>query len=50
MVLIKKLSFSKQVLIIPKHKIIPRGTFKAIYNQALQYIPEEKLQELFYTN
>jgi hypothetical protein len=33
---------------IPKHKELDKGTVKAIYVQALRYIPEESLRERFY--
>ena len=49
MVLIRKSSFNKQILIIPKHKVIPKGTLRAIYNQALQYISESDLFNKFYS-
>ena len=40
----------KQTLIIPNHNEIDTGTLKAIYRQALKYIPEEKLFQHFYSN
>ncbi len=39
----------KQTLTVPLHKELDRGMTKAIYNQALKYIPAEKLREFFYT-
>lgn len=39
----------KQTLTIPKHEELDKGTIKAIYNQALRYIPEIELRELFYS-
>jgi len=39
----------KQTLTIPLHRELDRGMTKAIYNQALKYISEEKLREFFYT-
>jgi len=38
----------KQVLVIPNHKEIDKGTLKAIYRQSLKYIPEQKLFSYFY--
>lgn len=38
----------KQTLTIPKHKELDKGTLKAIYNQALRYIPEIDLRNRFY--
>ena len=40
---------SKQILTIPNHQEIDKGTLKAIFNQATKYIPEDKLREHFYT-
>ena len=40
---------SKQILTIPKHKKLDKGTLKAIYNQALKYIPETDLHPYFYS-
>ncbi len=38
---------TKQVLIIPNHQELDKGTLKAIYNQALKYIPEQNLKSHF---
>ena len=40
---------SRQILTVPNHQEIDRGTLKAIHNQASKYIPEDKLRECFYT-
>lgn len=40
---------SKQILTVPNHQEIDRGTLKAIYNQASRYIPEDNLWKYFYT-
>jgi len=40
---------TKQTLTIPNHPELDRGTLKAIYRQALRYIPEEKLKPHFYS-
>lgn len=40
---------SRQVLTIPNHKELDRGTLKAIYNQALRYIPDHELRGFFYS-
>lgn len=37
-----------QTLTIPKHRELDKGTIKAIYNQALKYIPDSELREHFY--
>jgi predicted RNA binding protein YcfA (HicA-like mRNA interferase family) len=38
-----------QTLVIPNHFSIAKGTLKDIYTQALQYIPEKELKNLFYS-
>ena len=38
-----------QVLVIPNHPSISKGTLKAIYIQALVYIPEKELKKIFYS-
>lgn len=37
-----------QTLTIPKHKELDKGTLKAIYNQGLRFISEEKLLGYFF--
>lgn len=39
----------KQVLTIPDHKIIDKGTLRAIIRQAGAFIPMEDLKKEFYT-
>ncbi|MEM2087528.1 MAG: type II toxin-antitoxin system HicA family toxin [Thermoproteota archaeon] len=39
---------SKQTLTIPLHEELDKGTLKAIYRQALRFIPEEELKTYFY--
>ena len=48
-VLAKTISFSKQVLTIPKHNTLDKGTIKALYNQISRFVPETEIQEFFYT-
>lgn len=38
----------RQTLTIPNHQELDRGTLKAIYRQALRYIPENELKNCFY--
>ncbi len=38
-----------QILTIPNHKELDKGTLKAIYNQALPFVPESDLRKHFYT-
>ena len=47
-VLVRVISFSKQVLTVPSHENLDKGTIKAIYNQASRFVPESELQKLFY--
>ena len=49
-VLVRKSISIKQVLTIPNHSEIDKGTVKAIYNQAKKFIPEEELKRYFYTD
>jgi predicted RNA binding protein YcfA (HicA-like mRNA interferase family) len=37
----------KQILVIPLHKEIDRGTLKAIYKQSLAYIKAEEMDKYF---
>ena len=39
---------TKQTLTIPIHDELDKGTIKAIFRQALRYIPEEELRPYFY--
>jgi len=38
----------KEMLIVPNHKELDRGTLRAIYTQALKYVSVEILQKHFY--
>ena len=40
---------NKQVLIIPNHKVVLKGTLKAIVNQSAKYISMDALRNFFYT-
>jgi len=40
----------KQILTIPRHKELDKGTLRAIFRQALRYIPEEQLRPYFYAD
>ena len=39
---------TKQTLTIPVHEELDKGTIKAIFRQALRYIPEKELRPYFY--
>ena len=46
----KKFSLTQtETLLVPDRNPIPKGTLKAIFNQASKYISESKLREHFYT-
>lgn len=38
----------RQTLTIPLHKELDKGTLRAIFRQALRYIPEEEIKPYFY--
>lgn len=38
----------RQTLTIPNHQELDRGALRAIYHQALKYIPENELKNHFY--
>jgi len=38
----------KQVLTIPNHKTLAKGTVKAIFNQLSHFVPREELTKHFY--
>ncbi|MBU2446455.1 MAG: type II toxin-antitoxin system HicA family toxin [Bacteroidetes bacterium] len=40
---------TKQILTIPNHDELDKGTIKAIYRQALRYISENELKRYFYS-
>ena len=40
----------KQVLVVPQHNSIAKGTIKSIYRKAVPCVGEEKLKPLFYTD
>lgn len=40
---------TRQILTIPNHKELDKGTIKAICRQALRYITEDELKGHFYT-
>ena len=41
---------TKQTLTIPQHKELDKGTLRAVFRQALRYIPEEQLRPHFYSD
>jgi predicted RNA binding protein YcfA (HicA-like mRNA interferase family) len=43
------LDSARQTLTIPSHPELDKGTIKAIYRQALRYIPESELKPHFYS-
>jgi predicted RNA binding protein YcfA (HicA-like mRNA interferase family) len=47
--LVRYTALQKQVLTIPNNKSLPKGMVKAIYNQSSKFVPQEQLQEFFYS-
>jgi predicted RNA binding protein YcfA (HicA-like mRNA interferase family) len=40
----------KQIIIVPNHKSIAKGTLHSVYKQASKYLPQEQLQTFFYND
>ena len=47
--LMRILNNKKQIIIIPNHKQLTKGTTKEIFNQLCNFEPREVLYKLFYT-
>jgi predicted RNA binding protein YcfA (HicA-like mRNA interferase family) len=47
--LVRKLGEHKQILSVPNHKEIDRGTLHEIFKKALRFITENELRQYFYT-
>ncbi len=43
-------SAGKQVIVVPRHKTVTKGTLKSIFNKASLYIDEVRLRKFFYTD
>ncbi len=39
---------NSQILTIPNHKELDKGTLKAIYNQSLRYLSNKEIRDCFY--
>ncbi len=39
-----------QTLTIPKHRELDRGTLRAIFRQAVRFVPEDQLRDHFYSD
>ena len=48
--LVRTVGTSRQVLVIPLHKELDRGTLKAIFRQASRFIRESELGPHFYSH
>ena len=48
--LVRVVSENKQVVTIPNHKEIDRGTLHNIFKKLLPFIPEVELKKFFYTS
>ena len=44
----REINGTRQSLTVPNHTELDRGTAKAIFNQAMRYIPEDELRKQFY--
>ncbi len=40
----------KQVIVVPRHNSVAKGTLKSIYRKATPYLGEEALYPFFYTD
>jgi len=47
--LVRTVEGRRQILTVPNHNDIDKGTLKAIIHQASRYIREEELKKQFYT-
>jgi predicted RNA binding protein YcfA (HicA-like mRNA interferase family) len=47
--MVRQTSIQRQILTLPNHKNIDKGTVKAIYNQASRFVSGEELENHFYT-
>lgn len=47
--LVRQVSSGRQVLTVPNHKELDKGTVKGIYSQALPFVPDSELRKHFYT-
>ena len=48
--LVRHTDTEEQVLVVPMHKELDKGTQKAIYKQALAYVSEKDIGPLFYSD
>ncbi len=39
----------KEILVIPLHRELDKGTLRAIYKKSLQFIPEKEIRKYFYS-
>jgi predicted RNA binding protein YcfA (HicA-like mRNA interferase family) len=48
--LARETALGRQILTVPNHKEMDKGTLKGIYNQALRFVSESELRKHFYTD
>ena len=48
--LVRIISDAKQVITVPGHREIDRGTLHSIYRQLMYFISESELRKFFYTS
>lgn len=46
----RRTMLQKQILIVPNHKSLNKGTLHALYKQASKYVPQDQLQDFFYNS
>jgi len=47
--LLRKNGEAREILVVPNHKELDKGTIVGIYKQALKYISAQELQKHFYS-
>ena len=49
MKLVRSTPSGRQILVIPNHSLLDTGTIRAIVRQAANYLTDEKIRRIFYT-
>lgn len=47
--LVRPISSGRQILIIPNHSLLDSGTIRAIARQSANYLTDEEIRQVFYT-
>jgi predicted RNA binding protein YcfA (HicA-like mRNA interferase family) len=48
-ILKRKIANGEQIILVPNHSEIDRGTLNSIYKKMLIYVDEDKIKKYFYT-